>query len=926
MKKSCILFLLIFLPLLASADPVEIDGIYYNLVSEAKIAEVTENPNKYSGRIVIPMIVTYQEVSYNVTSIGFGAFANCGSSLTSITIPNSVISIGEYAFYDCMGLASVTIPNSVISIGRNAFSGCEGLTSITIPNSVTSIGRAAFGRCSGLTSVIIPNSVTSIDESAFGGCSSLTSITIPNSVISIGYGAFNGCSSLTSITIPNSVTSIGDGAFQLCTNLTSITIPNSVTSIGEFAFVNCKGLTSITISNSVTSISYSLFKGCSGLTSVTIPNSVTSIGSSAFRDCSSLTSITIPNSVTSIGKSAFRGCSGLTSIAIPNSVTSIGGHAFEDCNKLTIIEIGSGITDIYPDIFYKLPELKDVYCYAENVPKTDDENYEETSINATLHVPAGSVDAYKAVEPWSKFKNIVAISNESTVQTKRTIHVEKAGTLMNLISQEEKNQIEDLTLTGEINGKDIAFLREMAGGKVYSDEVQYMYGSSKGALSVLDMSEVRFVTGGLYMSVYYDGEDYYDKYESKNNDEIPSNAFCFCPRLKTIIIPNSVTTIEDEAFYGSKNLASITIPNSVTTIGNAVFNMTPWYDNQPDGMVYAGKVLYKYKGTMPDGTKISLKDGTLGIARRAFEDCSGLNSATIPNSVTSIGSYAFSDCTNMTSVNIPSNVTSIDKGTFEYCRGLSTITIPNSVISIGNGAFSHCSGLTSITIPNKVASIGRSVFSRCTGLTSVASNILNPFAISDDCFDSDIYSKVTLTVPKGTRAAYQTKYGWKEFANIVEASEDEVLNVDNISIYDLGKSTYCSNNDLDFSEFGDDLKAYVATGYDPDSKTIWMTRVTDVPAGTGIFLKGKKGDYHVPVKYSTSYYKNMLVGTLSSTNIPSSTSDYTNLYLAKDGGELKFCTIAGDGRTMGANKAYLQIPKTFVSCPAMKSLPARVSS
>jgi hypothetical protein len=143
--------------------------------------------------------------------------------------------------------------------------------------------------------------------------------------------------------------------------------------------------------------------------------------------------------------------------------------------------------------------------------------------------------------------------------------------------------------------------------------------------------------------------------------------------------------------------------------------------------------------------------------------------------------------------------------------------------------------------------------------------------------------------------------------------------VEEISISDFGKSTYCSTNDLDFSKFGDNLKAYVATGYDPNSKTIWMTRVYNVPAGTGIFLKGEKGTYNIPVKASTSYYKNMMVGTLESTDIPSSTDEYTNLYLAKDGDVLKFCTIAGTGRTMGANKAYLQIPKTFTERPMMAS-------
>ena len=279
MKKNYLLFLLTLLPLLARATAVEINGIYYNLDSKAKIAEVTENPNRYSGKLVIPKTVTDQEVSYNVTSIG------------------------EYAF-------------------------------------------------------------------------------------------------------------------ERCTSLTSITIPNSVISIGEFAFVNCKALTSITIPNSVTSISYSLFRGCSSLTSITIPNSVISIESAAFRDCTSLTSITIPNSVISIGNSAFRGCSGLTSIIIPNSVTSIVRSPFDGCNKLTIIEIGSGITDIYTNVFFKLPELKDVYCYAENVPKTHNESSKGTYINATLHVPKGSVDAYKAVVPWSYFKEIVAISSEDATGIK----------------------------------------------------------------------------------------------------------------------------------------------------------------------------------------------------------------------------------------------------------------------------------------------------------------------------------------------------------------------------------------------------------------------------------------------------------------------------------------------------------------------------
>ena len=224
------------LPIMASADAIEIDGIYYNLTTNA--AEVTSNPNKYTGSIVIPETVNYDNVTYIVTSIGHRAFEDC-KGLTSVTIPNSVTSIGNYAFYYCSGLTSITIPNNVTIIGSYTFFYCTGLTSVTIPNSVTSIGSYAFGGCSSLTSITIPNNVTSINEYAYFGCSSLTSITIPNNVTSIGAFAFRFCSGLTSVTIPNSITSIGVAAFQYCSGLTSVTVLNPTPiAITEYVFTN----------------------------------------------------------------------------------------------------------------------------------------------------------------------------------------------------------------------------------------------------------------------------------------------------------------------------------------------------------------------------------------------------------------------------------------------------------------------------------------------------------------------------------------------------------------------------------------------------------------------------------------------------------------------------------------------------------------
>ena len=461
MKKSLFTILLALLPILASADAVEINGIYYNLVKKAKTAEVTGNPNEYSGKIVIPKTVTYEGVKYSVTSIGTNAFSYC-YYLESVTIPNSVTSIGNMAFYKCYRMTSVTIGSGVTSIGSSAFSGCSKLTSVyitdleawckisfssgsnplsnaqhlylndteikdlVIPNSVTSIGNC-FAGCSGLTSVTIPNSVTSIGYKAFYYCSGLTSVTIPNSVTSIGEYAFSNCSGITSMTIPNSLTEIGNYVFAGCSSLKSITIPNSVTSIGSSAFQGCTSLKNLTIPNSVTSIGDEAFSECSSLKSITIPSSVTSIGLDAFEYCSGLTSVTISNGVTIIG--GFAGCSSLTSITIPNSVTEISGSAFSGCSGLTTVSIGNGIQNIYSRAFADCVELVDVYCYAENVPETSEKAFENSLPEyITLHVPVGSLDAYKAATPWSQFKSKVKITSKVSL-SKTEVDIEKGKTV-----------------------------------------------------------------------------------------------------------------------------------------------------------------------------------------------------------------------------------------------------------------------------------------------------------------------------------------------------------------------------------------------------------------------------------------------------------------------------------------------------------------
>ena len=426
-----------------------IDGICYTTLGGDSV-EVGKNTNA-KGAIIIPETVK-TVITYRVVGIGDAAFLGC-TSLTSVTIPNSVTNIGISAFYGCSSLLSISIPNNVTNIDNNAFRGCTSLTSVTIPNSVMSIGDYAFYGCTGLTSITIPNRVTYIGEYTFKGCTSLTSVTIGESVSEIGKSAFESCTSLTSVvwnaihcvnfiipdapfpnsvtsftfgekvehvpaylcydmsvlavmTIPNSVTSIGGGAFSGCSSLTSVTIPNSVTSIGTYAFQGCSSLSSVTIPNNVTSIEAGAFSGCSSLTSVTIPNGVTSIGDEAFYKCSGLTSVTIPNSVTSIGGTAFSGCSSLTSITLPDSIKNIKYWTFESCSSLTSITIPNSVTYIDYNAFRGCSSLTSV-TIGESVSEIGNSAFENcTSLTSITIGESVSKIGYSAFSGCSSLTSI----------------------------------------------------------------------------------------------------------------------------------------------------------------------------------------------------------------------------------------------------------------------------------------------------------------------------------------------------------------------------------------------------------------------------------------------------------------------------------------------------------------------------------------
>ena len=273
---------------------------------------------------------------------------NYTSSIKTVTIQSGVTRIGSWSMVDMPNILSVTIPNTVTSIGDHAFS-YSPIKSISIPSSVGTIEEYAFANTE-LTSITIPSSVTTIKNGAFVGCDELTSISLPSNLATLSDAMLSGCKKLTSINLPNKLTTIGDNALAWCSGLQYLSIPSSVTTIGEYAFYECSGLISISLPRDLTYLNKGIFSECSNLKAINIPSTVTSIYEYAFENCSSLANITIPSKVSNLKQYAFDGCSSLKIVTClkedPNYFTLLP-DVFEDIDSKCTLHVPCGTSDTY---------------------------------------------------------------------------------------------------------------------------------------------------------------------------------------------------------------------------------------------------------------------------------------------------------------------------------------------------------------------------------------------------------------------------------------------------------------------------------------------------------------------------------------------------------------------------------------------------
>ena len=654
---------------------------------------------------------------------------------------------------------------------------------------------------------------------------------IVDGITSIGDNAFNYCDSLTSITIPNSVTSIGDFAFYDCVSLISITIPDNVPSIGKCAFAYCHSLTSIKIPDSVTSIGYRAFEYCTNLTNITIPDCLKWIGEEAFNTCVNLTSITIPDSVTSIGNGTFAYCKSLTSIIIPDSVTSIGKAAFKYCYSLISVTIPDSVISIGNGTF----------AYCESL----------TSIIIPGSVTSIDVGAFKYC---TSLKNITILDGVTSIN---------------------------------------------------DDAFYFCYNLT--SITIPD-------------SVTSIGE----------------HAFYYCKSLTSITIPNSVISIGDDAFYYCTSLTSISVDRNNTTyssLDGVLFNKSQdtliacpniKADNYqiPNSVTSIGEDAFAYCYSL---TSITIPDSVTSIGKGAFYKCGNLTNMIIPKSVTSIGKGVFNCCTSLTNITIPDSVISIGDDAFYYCTSLTGITIPDSVTSIGENAFYYCYSLTSVTIPDSVTSIGDRAFYNCNNLTiygnknSYAEEYANKnnikfVALSNNLATPSISSLTNTTNgimlswnkiegAYGYRVYQKTSSGWSKLKDTTATSfTDSTVNANQTKTYTIR----CINKN------GKTISGYNSKGwskkYTPVAPTI--SKLENTTGGTKLTWNKITGVYGYRVYQKTSSGWSKLKDT-TATNFTDSTVNanqtktYTIRCINKNGK-----TISGYN-SKGWSKKYTPVAPTI---------------
>ena len=752
-KQRCFRLLLlasaIATSLSAAAYSFESAGIYYNITGNNTV-EVTysdRDNNTYSGSISVPETVTNNGTEYSVTKIGEYAFQ--GSAVTSVSMPECITSIGQYACNECGSLETVVLPTNLDDFsGWCIFRNCRNLKNIAIPENVTEIPNGTFINCSSLAAITIPQGVSEIGSNAFYGCSSLTSIEIPEGVEYLYEQVFYGCTALESVKLPQNLLQIGNNCFNRCSSLENVTIPEGVTTIGNYAFYGCN-LNVLTLPSTITSIGGGAFGENNNLQSI-ICNAVTppTLGENAIG--SSVKEIKVP--ISSIA--AYKQANGWKNFSnyCSGEVVNNGITYRIDENGATITAAEATLTEA------NIPSVVEFEGNQYPVIKINDRVFSDNINLTSVKIDNGLVEICRLA--FNGCQNLESVMLPESLTTLGSEAFSSCKSLRAVKIPSGVTAIPDFCFYGCSSLKSVTIPE---GVTAIGD---HAFGSC--CLNALTLPESLEKIG---ISAFYYNRVLRSVNIPAKVKKIEEQAFSLCD-LTDLVVPEGVQTIGSDAFY-KNSLENLTLPSTITSIGDDAFHdnnlksiicnaatpptlgagafssgITPsikvpissiaayrkasgWkiFTNYYGGEMIADGITYRIneKEAMVAAVEPSLTEANIPsvvefegnrylvikINGYAFADNTNLTSVTLPDGLVEIGNYAFSGCKNLESVTLPESLTTFGYNAFGSCKSLKAVKIPSGVTTIPNDCFSKCSSLESVTIPEGVTDIGGAAFSGC---------------------------------------------------------------------------------------------------------------------------------------------------------------------------------------------------------------------